>query len=285
MKTAQRILIIDGNTSLVNEATTRAGGIPTGEGYEAVLSSLAPNAECTIVRPADEGANCLPAGAAFYDFDGYVISGSALNAYSDAPEVTAQTTLAREAFESGIPGFGSCWGLQIMSVALGGTVRLNPKGREVPFGRAITPNDAGAIHPLFAGRPDSFDTVAIHMDEVSELPEGSTLLASNGMSRVQAVEIRRGRSTFWGVQYHPEFSLLEMAAILQRNREPLVAEGLYGSGTEVDAFSADLLALHQSPEDPARYRLKLNDIVIGFDQRTLEIRNWLETLVAPKTEG
>ena len=281
MKSGRRILIIEGNTRETNETTIKAGGTATGEGYREVIQDLAPDTECIIVRPADEGADCLPDGSALTDFDGYVITGSALNAYDAIPQVEAQANLVRGAFESGVPGFGSCWGLQIMCVALGGEVRLNSKGREVPFGRAITPNPAGAKHPLFKDRPESFDTVAIHMDEVSRLPEGATLLASNAMSQVQAVEIQRDNSIFWGVQYHPEFSLLDMAAILQRVREPLVIEGIYPSHDAVDAASADLFALNRSPDDPARDRLQIGDLVIDFNERTREIRNWLETLVQP----
>ncbi len=276
-----RILIIDGNTSETNAITVKAGGTKTGEGYKDVILALAPDADCMIVRPADDGADCLPNGSTFTDFDGFVITGSALNAYDAIPQVEAQASLVRGAFESGVPGFGSCWGLQIMCLALGGEVRLNPKGREVPFGRAITPNDAGARHALFKGRPASFDTVAIHMDEVSRLPEGATLLASNAMSQIHAVEIIRDRSIFWGVQYHPEFSLLDMAAILQRVREPLVIEGIYPSHEAVDAASADLFALNRSPDDLSRDRLQIDDLVIDFDERTREIRNWLETLVQP----
>lgn len=282
MKSDRRILIIDGNTSETNATTVKAGGTKTGEGYKDVILALAPDADCMIVRPADDGADCLPNGSTFTDFDGFVITGSALNAYDAIPQAEAQASLVRSAFESGVPGFGSCWGLQIMCVALGGEVRLNPKGREVPFGRAITPNGAGARHALFNGRPARFDTVAIHMDEVSRLPEGAILLASNAMSQIHAVEIKRDRSIFWGVQYHPEFSLPDMAAILQRVREPLVIEGIYPSHEAVDAASADLFALNKSPDDPARDRLQIDDLVIDFNERTREIRNWLETLVQPR---
>lgn len=282
MKTNHRILIIDGNTRKTNETTIKAGGTATGEGYRDVLIALAPDATCTIVRPADEGADCLPTDKTFTDFDGFVITGSALNAYDAVPQVEAQASLVRSAFKSGVPGFGSCWGLQIMSVALDGKVRLNPKGREVPFARAITPNNAGKAHPLLKGRPDSFDTVAIHMDEVSEVPVGTTLLASNEMSQVQAVEIRRGDSLFWGVQYHPEFSLRDIGAILQRVREALIAEDIYTSREAVDAASADLFALETGPERAARERLQIDEFVIDFGERTREIRNWLETLVLPR---
>lgn len=281
MKSTVQILVIDGNTRATNLTLVEAGGQKTGEGYAAVLGALQPGCDCIIVRPADHGADCLPDGMTLDCFDGYVITGSGLNAYDDIPQVNAQKELVANAFESGTPGFGSCWGLQIMCAALGGTVSLNPKGREVPFGRAITLNKLGRAHPLFKGKPDRFDSVAIHMDEVSELPDGATLLASNQMSTVQAVEIKHGQSVFWGVQYHPEFGPGEISAYLQLRKEAIVAEKVFDTEAEVDVLSEGLRELESDPHGPARRALGLDDMIINFDDRTREIRNWLETLVMP----
>jgi GMP synthase (glutamine-hydrolysing) len=44
------------------------------------------------------------------------------------------------------------------------------------------------------------------------LPEGALALAANNVSPVRAAEVRHGRGIFWGVQYHPELSLFEVAA-------------------------------------------------------------------------
>jgi GMP synthase (glutamine-hydrolysing) len=45
--------------------------------------------------------------------------------------------------KTGVPVWGSCWGLQIATVALGGSVRRNPRGRELAIARAITVTEAG----------------------------------------------------------------------------------------------------------------------------------------------
>ena len=52
------------------------------------------------------------------------------------------------------------------------------------------------------------------------------MLAANAVSPVQAAAIRHDGGTFWGVQYHPEFSLDELAVILRRRTEALVQNGL-----------------------------------------------------------
>jgi GMP synthase (glutamine-hydrolysing) len=59
-------------------------------------------------------------------FDAVWISGSPFNAYKpEQPSVRDQIELTREIWNGGIPAFGSCWGLQLMTAALGGTVSSN----------------------------------------------------------------------------------------------------------------------------------------------------------------
>ena len=47
------------------------------------------------------------------------------------------------------------------------------------------------------------------------------------MSDVQAAEIKLDGATAWGVQYHPEFSLGDMAAIVRRYGRRLIERGLF----------------------------------------------------------
>ena len=44
------------------------------------------------------------------------------------------------------------------------------------------------------------------------------------MSEVQAAEIWLGRGVFWGVQYHPEYGLHDVAAVIRRYGQTLLAE-------------------------------------------------------------
>ena len=92
---------------------------------------------CDIALPADEGSN-LPDPSGLESYDGVVITGSALNLWKAEPESMRQVELARAVYKSGTPFFGSCWGLQVATVAAGGSVRENPKGREVLIARDVT---------------------------------------------------------------------------------------------------------------------------------------------------
>ena len=53
------------------------------------------------------------------------------------------------------------------------------------------------------------------------------MLATNAMSEVQSVEVRTNGSVAWGVQYHPEYPLRELAAIVRRIGTRLIGEGFF----------------------------------------------------------
>lgn len=267
------VLVVEGNTKPTCDLMQSLGGEPYGVSYAALIEELAPGVKAEVAYPIENGVECLPEGTSLTDYDGIVFTGSALSCYNDVPEVTHQRDLAKLAFESGTPVFGSCWGLQIMTLALGGSVRANPKGRELGIGKAITLNDAGRAHPMFDGRPDTFDVLEVHMDEVESLPEGSVVLAGNGMSDVQAMEIERNGCSFWGVQYHPEFDFGTMAIILKRLTALLIAEGLYASPDEVQREIRHYERQHR--EGASDLAAEVADPIL----RRLEITNWLSERV------
>src|SRR3984893_13951872 len=116
-----------------------------------------------------------------------MLPGSPLHIYDSDPCVTRQIDFARSAFAAGVPVWGSCWGLQVAVVALGGSGRRNPRGREVPSARAIPVPDPGRAPPLLASRPAVFDALCSHLDEIETLPPSSQVLAANEVSAGQAI--------------------------------------------------------------------------------------------------
>ncbi|MFM2422497.1 MAG: hypothetical protein RL291_1027, partial [Pseudomonadota bacterium] len=215
------------------------------------------------------------------DFDGVVITGSPLNAYKDEPAVRHQLDLCRAVYHSGVPSFGSCWGLQIMCAALGGSVRLNPYGREFGIARNIYLTDEGRGHPLYRGKDPGFDALCSHEDEVETLPVDATLLASNTYSRVQAVEVTDGEKSFWGVQYHPEFDFAIIAALLEWRTKRHVADGYAASPEVVVKQTADYRALGSSPRDLV-WQYGVSPNITNPELRRREFRNWLDTKVYPR---
>jgi GMP synthase (glutamine-hydrolysing) len=273
------ILVIDGNRAVTREQQVAAGGQPTGEGYAAVLRSLAA-VTCDIVRPGD-GEVRFDGDRDLSDYDGVAITGSALNVYDSGPHIERQVELARAVFAAGTPFFGSCWGMQVAVCAAGGRVRRNPLGREFGFARRIELAEAGRRHPMFTGKPAVFEAITVHRDDIESLPANSVTLASNDMG-LQALEVRYGRGTFWGVQYHPEYSFGDIAATALRYADALLAEGLLADRMELEAFVADLHSLQRDPRDPRlTWKHGLGRALQEQSCKLAELRNWLELQVLP----
>jgi len=278
---APRLLVIEGNTAAGRARHQAAGGTIASEGYANLLRGLVAGAVVDIAYPADSGAN-LPDGMALEGYDGVAITGSALHIYEGGPEVQRQIDLVRSLLDSGTPVFGSCWGLQLLMTAAGGSVRRNPKGREIGFGRAIRLTAAGREHPMYAGKADSFEAVTVHLDEVETLAPDTTVLALNAMAGVQAAEIRRRGSVAWGVQYHPEYSLRELAAIVRRTGIKLVEEGFFAAEPDLVNYANELMALDREPANrPLAWRHGVDGAVLERSLRVKEIANWLDRMVVP----
>ena len=78
------------------------------------------------------------------------------------------------------------------------------------------------------------------------------------------------------MQYHPEFGLDELAVILERRAEILVAEGFCESLEDAASYVADLVALHAEPQrKDLAWRHGLDAEVLDPERRTREIRNFI----------
>jgi len=154
--------------------------------------------DLTVLRP-DRGDVVPPT---IEGYDGLVVMGGAMGAHDDAeaPWLPATRDLIRSAAKDRIPTLGICLGHQLCTIALGGEVERNPKGRqlgllEVGWGAAAV--DDPLLGPLVGPRR------AMHWndDVVTRLPDGAVQLATASTGEVQAA---RHSETVWGVQWHPE---------------------------------------------------------------------------------
>jgi GMP synthase (glutamine-hydrolysing) len=279
------ILIAEG-TPAVWQAERAGFGIPANFLlFAAAVQLHQPDVRCTPVNIADGEA--LPFGLTIADFAGVMFPGSPLHVYDRSPHVTRQIDFARAAFAAGVPVWGSCWGLQLATVALGGAVRRNPGGRELPIARAITVTDAGRSHPLLASRPAVFDALCSHLDEIETLPPNSQVLAANELSAIQAIEVEtRCRGSFHGTQYHPEHTLAVSAALIEIRAAELVEEGFASEMSQIAAIAADYRALANEPtRRDLIWRYGVASEIIDPVRRTTEIGNWLRTVVERRRSG
>lgn len=267
------------------EQRRRNAGKSAGETYQATLRQLAPGARVTIASPADDGSPRYTA-ADLARYDAVFLTGSPMHVYDRSEAVERQLEFMCAVFAAGVPSFGSCAGLQVAVAAAGGKVRKMPERMEAGIARRISATAAGREHPLLAGRPGSWDAPAIHGDEVEELPAGAILLASNGVTKVQAAEIRFDRGVFWGVQYHPELALGEIAVALRAQASSLVEAGLARDEAAVRTRADEIEALHRDPDNRAlRWQLGVDGELADEASRRREIVNFLRHAPQLREDG
>ena len=276
-----RFLVAESETPEQREQRRAYAGCSSGETYLNTLRDLVPSAACNLVRPAEEGVQA-PDRSMLATYDAVFLTGSPLHVYEDTCEVRRQLAFMRAVFASQTPCFGSCAGLQVAVAAAGGVVRENQRGHEAAFARRIVATKEGRTHPLLAGRPAVWDAPAIHTDEVESLPPQAVLLACNSLTKVQAAEIRHAGGIFWGVQYHPELSLREVAAALRRQSDDLIEKGLARNADAVEDHARRIEALSQEPtRRDLAWQLGLDEQVSDPSLRQIELRNFIEHLVMP----
>jgi GMP synthase (glutamine-hydrolysing) len=277
-----RLLVAESEPPSARETRRASVGTSQGETYLQTLARLAPGARTDLVRPVDGE---LPGVEALRDFDAVFLTGSPVHLQDDTPEVARLIDFMRTVFDSGVPSFGSCAGLQLAVVTAGGELRRMGDRREAGFSRGIAPTASGRDHPLLAGRPAAFDAPAIYTDEVIRLPEGALALAANNVSPVLAAEVRHGRGIFWGVQYHPELSLFEVAAAIRRQSDDLLERGFASDEAALEAHAARIEALGDQPDrHDLAWQLGLDAEITDPARRARELSNFI-THVADRVEG
>ena len=249
--------------------------------YMDFLRRYVPNATVDVLFVADPDVS-LPTGVALESYDAYIWTGSDLTIYHDDPRVTRQIELAQAIYRVGRPMYGSCWGVQMAAVAAGGEVKKNPNGREWGIARDIRMTEEGKKSLLHAGKPERFDGFIMHLDEVTRIPPGGKLLATNEHTRVQALEVKHEKGILWATQYHPEYNLYEMARLIAARAEPLVKEGFFPDTQAVAAYADKMRRLHQQPDSAQlRQELSVGPDILDPEIRECELRNWIDHLVLP----
>jgi putative glutamine amidotransferase len=127
-----------------------------------------------------------------------------------------ELALVRTAIERGMPVLGICRGLQLLNVALGGSLDQHITGREGLVGHGI-PGVAPDIHEVHmepgtwtakALRTDTIEVSSSHHQALARLAEGLVASGRAPDGIVEAVE-RPGDGWVVAVQWHPERSAEE----------------------------------------------------------------------------
>lgn len=98
--------------------------------------------------------------------DGWLITGSKHGAYEDLPFIKPLEAFIRKTYDAEVPLVGICFGHQIIAQAMGGKVEKTSRGWAV-----------GAKDYLFGDERLTLN--AWHQDQVTELPKGVKVIATN----------------------------------------------------------------------------------------------------------
>ncbi len=262
-----KLLIVEGNNRDTRNQRAAFGIRPYHLLFQEMLHFLVPKAKTEVAFPAD-GTRDLPSVEQLKRYDGILWTGSSLSVLEDIPSVTGQLEFAEAVFSSGTSFYGSCWGLQVAAVVAGGTVEKGNNGLEIGLSKPIALTRAGKASPFFIHRKNSYKALCIHYDEVAKFPENAVVLAYNEHSKVQAMVFEYKKSSFFGVQYHPEFKTSDMALIISFLSKKLIDTGFFTSIREVDEFSLELSKQSCLPQEITNYKL-----------HTQEIMAWLNYIV------
>ena len=136
---------------------------------------------------------------------GIILSGGPRSVHeANAPRTDPGT------FAIGIPTLGICYGMQLLTDAMGGQVD-RASNRE--FGHAVVNVSAGA--PLFKALPSSLKVWASHGDFVAAAPPGFEVVGTSANAPVAAMQDASRR--LYGLLFHPEVVHTEHGAQILRN--------------------------------------------------------------------
>jgi GMP synthase (glutamine-hydrolysing) len=168
----------------------------------------------------------LPDDADLAGFTHVLHSGSALSILDEAPFEETIAALIRDACVRGIAQMGICYGHQLLCKTLAGrdAVRASPKGLEAGWCE-VDFSDSGRAWLSVARRERVWQH---HFDEVTRVPPGAEVIATNSHTEIQAFIDQERR--LLGVQFHPEFDKEEGNQIFSSLSDELRTHGYQPEG-------------------------------------------------------
>ncbi len=159
-------------------------------------------------------------------FTHFILTGSEASILEREKWVYEEVELVKLAIEKGISILGSCYGHQLLVLALLGPAHVkrceNPEVGWIKI-RIEKEND-------LLGEGRTAHCFSIHFDEVVNLNQNFEVLASTRNCPIQAFKLKD--KPVWGIQMHPEIdiregrSLLEKLLMLRHPNSPLIEKAL-----------------------------------------------------------
>lgn len=167
------------------------------------------------LRAYDVWNGVLPDSAT--ECDAWLCGGSRRSVFDDDEWIAGASAFVRDVHAAEVPYVGVCFGHQLLAQALGGAVERSPQG----WGVGVRTIDIVRSEPWMVPPRDACRLVFMHQDQVTRLPDGSTVLARADHCEVAAFLVDE---SMLGIQPHPEFGTPYADALLDARSERVGAE-------------------------------------------------------------
>ncbi len=151
--------------------------------------------------------------------DAYLITGSKFSVYEQAAWIGRLQQFVRDCYVREKKLIGICFGHQLIAHALGGDVCKSEKGWGVGLIRSEITQASAWLSPEL----DVFGLLVNHQDQVTRLPRGAALIATNDFCPVSSYQVNQSILTFQG---HPEFSRDYLQYLIAKRRQD-IGESVY----------------------------------------------------------
>ena len=153
--------------------------------------------------------------------DGYVITGSRHGVYDALPWIAELAAFVRRVLDAGKPVVGICFGHQLMAHFFGGRAAKASRWAVGVHASELLVNE-----PWLSPHADEFSLLSSHQDQVTDLPPGARLIATNEFCPLAGFTCGDQVLTFQG---HPEFRKAYSRDLMNMRRDG-IGEDVWRAG-------------------------------------------------------
>ena len=254
------ILIVEGNNLIDSSVFIKAAGATAADNLKNLVLKLEPDTSIKIVNPLNS-RETEEVIENINQYHGIIFTGGAMRINDMSDDIKKHINFASNCMSLNKKILAICWGLQVCVTAAGGKVAPGKNGAHIGIASDVNINEYGQKNLIYKNKKKIFTSPAFNFDEVCEIPEGSTLLSSDKINRVMGIYFKSGKSEIWGLQYHPDYEYFQMVQLSNERKDQMI------------------LNKHFKDENDFQKHMnfiKDEDKKLDFQNRTCEVKNWLE---------
>ena len=256
------VLIVEGNNPKDSEVFIRAAKASCSENLKNIVLKLEPSSRVTIINPVNDNET-NKALENMSQYNGIIFTGGAMRLNDMTNEIKKHINFASNCFKHNNKILAICWGLQVCSTAAGGKVAPGKNGAHIGIATEVEINEKGKKNPIYKNKKVKFNTPAFNFDEVCELPQGATLLASDKVNNIMGVYFKSENSEVWGLQYHPDYEYWQMINLSKERMGKMIAKEYF---KDEETFEKHIDFIKSEEQN------------LDFKNKTYEIQNWLDII-------